>query len=103
MGGRILQNLEWPEAIGGQQVCAGDLHVLCVEHHRAGVFMHVEQNADDAREVQRGQVGVKAQVIVDGVHRLGEPHAAPGERLAIGGPGDVLDLAVVWYLCCPCW
>lgn len=102
VGGRILQDPERPDALGGQQVRAGDLHVLCVEDHGAGVLVHVEQNADDAREVQRGQVGVEAQVIVDGGHRLGESHASPGEGLAVGGPGDVFDLAMVWYLRCPC-
>lgn len=103
VGGRILQNPEWPDTVGGQQVRAGDLHVLRVEDHGAGVLVHIEQNADGASEVQRGQVGVEAQVIVDGGHRLGEPHATPGKGLAVGSPGEVLGLAMVWYLSCPCW
>lgn len=103
MVGRILQNLERPDTLWRKQVRAGDLHVLCVEDHSAGVLVHIQPNAHDTHEVQRGQIGVKAQVIVDRGHYLGEPHVTPGEGLAVGGPRDVLNLAVSWYLCCPCW
>lgn len=93
---RVLQHPQGPDAVGGEQVRVGNLHVLGVENDGAGVFVHVQQNADDAREVQGGQVGVDAQVIVDGGHRFGKSHAIPGERLTVGGHGELLGLAVAW-------
>lgn len=95
---RILQYLQRPHALGRQEQHAGHLHLLGMENDGAGVLVHVQEDASDAGEVEGGQVGVDGQVIVEGGDGLGEPHAVPGERPAVGGYGSVLGRALTGKL-----
>lgn len=96
MGTRILQHLQRPAAFRCEEQHIGYLQLLGVENDGAGVFVHVQLDANDSGEVEGGQVGVDGQVIVGGGDSFGESHAVPGEGLAVGGYGGILGLALVW-------
>lgn len=95
---RILQDPEGPHAFGSQEQRLGDLHLLGVENDEASVFVHLQLDTDDSREVERGQVGVYAQVVVEGGHRFGKSHVVPGKRLAAAGQQHFLVLFWVRWL-----
>lgn len=92
----ILQHPERPRAFRCQEQRTGHLHLLGVEDDGAGVFVHVQLDANDAGEVERGQIGVYAEVIVERGDGFGKPHAVPRERLTIGGYGGIFCLGLIW-------
>ena len=95
----ILQHPERPHAFRLQEHHVRDLHLLGVEHDHAGVLQHVQLDAHQASEVEGGQVGVDAEVVVERVDGFGKSHAVPWERLAVGGDGGVFGLALIGQLC----
>lgn len=95
---RVLQHHEGPRAIGTQQQHVGHLQPLGVENHGAGVFEHVQTDPNNAGEVERGEVWVEGEVVVQGADSSGKPHSVPREGLTIGGNEGVLGLALVWDL-----
>lgn len=96
MGTRILQDSERPHTVRCQKQHVGYLQLLGMENDGAGVFTHIQQDANDPGEVKGGQVGVDGQIIVDGEDGFRESHLIPGEPLTIAGDRRVLVLAFIW-------
>lgn len=92
---RILQHLKRPHTFRCQEEHIGYLHLLGVENDGAGVFVHVQLDANNTSEVEGGQIGVYGQVIMEGGDGFGKPHAVPRKGLSIGGYGDAFGLALI--------
>lgn len=91
----ILQHPEGPHTFRCQEERAGYLHLLGVENDGAGVFVHIQLDTDNAGEIEGGQIGVYGEVIMEGGDGFGKTHAVPGERLAIGGYGEIFGLGLI--------